>query len=134
MPPRRLPPDDPREWLNRARSNLVQAEATRPDVYLEDLCFQAQQAVEKAFKALLLHRQVRFPPVHDLARLIHLLERDGQAIPGEVREAARLNHYAVQARYPGVGEPVSEEEYREALATAEVVVRWTERCLTEGAG
>lgn len=24
-PPERFPPDDPREWLNRARSNLVRA-------------------------------------------------------------------------------------------------------------
>ncbi len=24
-PPERFPPDDPREWLNRARSNLIRA-------------------------------------------------------------------------------------------------------------
>ena len=24
MPPERFPHDDPREWLNRARSNLIQ--------------------------------------------------------------------------------------------------------------
>ena len=40
--PRRL--DDPREWLNRARSNLERAQTTLPGVYLEDLCFDAQQA------------------------------------------------------------------------------------------
>jgi hypothetical protein len=34
MPPERRSPDDPREWLNRARSNLVRAQATLPDVYL----------------------------------------------------------------------------------------------------
>jgi HEPN domain-containing protein len=48
MPPERRPPDDPQEWLNRARSNLVRATAAMPDVYLEDLCFDAQQAAEKA--------------------------------------------------------------------------------------
>jgi hypothetical protein len=42
-----LPPDDPREWLNRARSNLALAKKTARDVYLEDLCFDAQQAAEK---------------------------------------------------------------------------------------
>ncbi|MGO8705823.1 MAG: hypothetical protein ACLQVA_18625 [Candidatus Brocadiia bacterium] len=25
MPPEHLPPEDPREWLNRARSNLAEA-------------------------------------------------------------------------------------------------------------
>ena len=44
----RLPPDDPQEWLNRARSNLALAKNRIPDVYIEDLCFEAQQAAEKA--------------------------------------------------------------------------------------
>jgi len=42
MSPERFSPDDPREWLNRARSNLARAKARSPDVYLEDLCFDAQ--------------------------------------------------------------------------------------------
>jgi hypothetical protein len=49
MPRERFAPDDPREWLNRARSNLAQASVRLPEVYLEDLCFQAQQAAEKAW-------------------------------------------------------------------------------------
>ncbi len=36
--PRRYPPDDPREWLNRARSDLALAAAQGAGVYLEDLC------------------------------------------------------------------------------------------------
>jgi HEPN domain-containing protein len=46
----RLPPDDPHEWLNRARSSLAKARegAAFPEIYLEDLCFDAQQAAEKA--------------------------------------------------------------------------------------
>jgi HEPN domain-containing protein len=52
MPPDRFQPDDPREWLNRARSNLALAKASiSPDTNLEDLCFEAQQAAEKAIKA-----------------------------------------------------------------------------------
>ena len=52
-PPERFPPDDPREWLNRARSNLVRAKNQIPGAYLEDLCFDAQQAAEKAIKAVM---------------------------------------------------------------------------------
>jgi len=33
----RYPPDDPREWLNRARSDLVLARAEEEGIYLEDL-------------------------------------------------------------------------------------------------
>ena len=57
----RLPGDDPREWLNRARSNLTQSRQEHPSIYLEDLCFQAQQAAEKALKALLLFHGESFP-------------------------------------------------------------------------
>ena len=44
-PPKRFPPDDPPEWINRARSDLTQAKNEVPEVYLENLCFNAQQAV-----------------------------------------------------------------------------------------
>jgi hypothetical protein len=51
MPPERRPPDDPREWLNRAYSNLVRATAALPGGYLEDLCFDARPAAEKAHRS-----------------------------------------------------------------------------------
>ena len=43
------------EWLKRASSNLYIAKAGRiNNVYLEDLCFEAEQSAEKALKALLI--------------------------------------------------------------------------------
>ena len=50
-PPERYPPDDPREWLNRARSNLAMAKNRVEGAYLEDLCFEAQQAAESLDRA-----------------------------------------------------------------------------------
>lgn len=84
--PERFPPDDPREWLNRARSNLALAKNRIPDAYLEDLCFEAQQAAEKAIKAVLIASGIEFPYVHDLARLLSLLEESGIAVPNVVRK------------------------------------------------
>ncbi len=133
MSPERYPPDDPREWLNRARSNLIQAREEFPGVYLEDLCFQAQQAAEKALKSLLLHRGVAFPYVHDLAELLTLLERNGEAIPENIWQAVILTEYAVESRYPGISEPVTREEYERAMAIAEEVFRWVERKIRESA-
>ena len=129
MVPERFPPDDPREWLNRAKSNLIQAKGEEPGVYWEDLCFQAQQAAEKSLKALLLQRGVRFPYVHDLAELIELLEQQGENIPSGIREVVRLTNYALEARYPGLAEPVTQEEYEMVVALAEKVVRWVEKAL-----
>mgnify|MGYP001360990697 CR=1 FL=1 len=102
----RLPPDDPRAWLRRAESNLIRARQRVPRVYLEDLCFDAQQAAEKAIKALLIHMDVRFPYTHDLADLLTLVEAQGMDLPAGVREAAMLTDYAGATRYPGWSEPV----------------------------
>ena len=71
-PPERYAPDDPREWMNRARSNLVRARSRIPGAYLEDMCFDAQQAAEKAIKAVMIARNIDFPYVHDLASLLSL--------------------------------------------------------------
>lgn len=128
----RRPADDPREWLNRARSNLTRAKAgvDLAGIYLEDLCFDAQQAAEKALKAVLLHRNIPFPYVHDLAELVTVLQQAGTAPPAAVTDAAKLTRFAVETRYPGLGEPVTHEEYLKAVSIAESVVRWAEVQLT----
>ena len=125
-PPDRFPPDDPREWLNRARANLARARVLVPGGYLEDPCFDAQQAAEKAIKAVMIRRGIDFPYIHDLARLLLTLEARGEPIPETIRGAARLTQYALHTRYPGLEEPVSEAEYQEAVAIAEAVIRWAE--------
>ena len=123
-PADRFPPDDPREWLNRARSNLAMARNRVPDAYLEDLCFEAQQAAEKAIKAVMIARNIDFPYVHNLALLLSILEEDGENVPNDIRRATRLTPYAVDIRYPGVEQPVSEHEYESAIEVAKAVIRW----------
>lgn len=129
MPPERRPPDDPIEWLNRAKSNLARATAdiNLSNIYLEDLCFDAQQAAEKAIKALLLFRGVVFPFVHDLAELVTVLQRNGEEVPQSIAEAARLTRFAVETRYPSLSEAVTREDYNRAVAIAAEVIRWVEK-------
>jgi HEPN domain-containing protein len=127
MAPKRFPPDDPREWLNRARSNLVLAQRTLPGVYLEDLCFDAQQAAEKAIKAIFIHRGESFPYIHNLEALLRRLERKGVRIPKYVRKAHELTRFASEPRYPGHASPVSKREYRRFIRVAATVVHWAER-------
>ena len=132
MAPERRP-TLPAAWLARAKSNLerAKADARLAGVYLEDLCFDAQQAAGKAIKAVLVHRRVAFPYVHDLRKLLDLLVENGVLIPVEIRQAADLTQYAVAGRYPGLDEPVTKEEYSRAVALAEIVYDWAKR-LIEG--
>lgn len=124
--PERFPPDGPREWMNRARSNLVRARNPIPGACLEDSCFDAQQAAEKTIKAIMIAREIKFPHVHDLGTLVFLLEETGETVPEAIRTAVSLTTYATTTRYPNPGTPVTEEEYREAITVAEPVVRRAE--------
>lgn len=92
----------------------------------EDVCFHAQQCTKKALKALLTHLAVPFPYTHALEVLLDLLKVNGFAIPANVDEADALSQYAVQTRYPGVWEPVTRQEAREALERASIVLAWVE--------
>lgn len=115
-------------WLSRAKSNLELARLhPAHGVWLEDLCFNAQQAAEKALKAVLIHRKLPFRYVHDLQELMTTLLQSGVQIPEDVQTSAILTHYAVAARYPGDDEPVTEDEYREAVRLAESVVSWADK-------
>jgi HEPN domain-containing protein len=92
--------------------------------FYEDLCFHAQQAAEKSLKAVYQHFGKRFRYTHDLDELITGLRNEGITVPIEVADAAILTSYAWEARYPGLSEPVTEKEFREALRQAELVIRW----------
>ena len=118
--------------MNRANSNLAKAGNEIPGVYLEDLCFDAQQAAEKAIKGVLLHRNVSFPYIHDLAELITLVERSGDPVPTPVHKAGRLTRFAIATRYPGPQEPVTRNEYENAVMIAETVVRWAQEQIGGG--
>ncbi|MBN2374092.1 HEPN domain-containing protein [bacterium] len=117
----------PKSWIKRARSNLIRAKQTKmEEVFWEDLCFDAQQAAEKALKAVLVSFGIQFRFVHDLAELLTLLENNKVSLPEQIRESAILTEYAVETRYPGTSEPVTEEDFKEALRIAEAVVEWAE--------
>ena len=50
---------------------MIQAKTKTEGVYLEDLCFNAHQAVEKALKAVLIKLVGKFPFTHDIASPQH---------------------------------------------------------------
>jgi HEPN domain-containing protein len=113
------------DWLKRAQSSLALAKVPRPkDALWEDLCYHTQQAAEKALKAVLVKRKIPFRFVHDLNELIDTLEEHGQKLPDQVKRSVILTGYAVATRYPGNYEPVSRDEWKDAVALAETVVSW----------
>jgi HEPN domain-containing protein len=88
------------------------------------LCFDCQQAAENSLKAMLVAYDKESPHTHIIAHLLGTLEQSGLEIPEDVKSSSDLTEYAVHTRYPGLYEPVSAEEFREALAVAERVHEW----------
>jgi HEPN domain-containing protein len=115
------------EWLARARGDLALARVPLPDgAFLDDLCFHAQQAAEKAIKAVYRDRGWPFRYVHDIEAVLTGLKQRGVAIPPEIEESVILTGYATTGRYPSREEPVTPEEHATAIALAgRVVVRAT---------
>ncbi len=128
MPPNEYDPADPRAWLRRSHSNLARARQgrTAPEILYADLCFDAQQAAEKAIKAVLVSQATPFPKTHVIERLLDLVGGSGIEVPPNLCDAAALSDYATHTRYPGPAEAVTEEEWRQAVQLAEQVVQWAE--------
>ncbi|MGE5497359.1 MAG: HEPN domain-containing protein [Syntrophothermus sp.] len=125
-----MPPDNvssAKNWLKRAKSNLIRAMMPKPDdVFWEDLCYDAQQCVEKSIKGFLIFHHIKFRYVHDIGELLKTLKINGISYPDEFKNAVTLTDYAVETRYPVISEPVTEEEYKEAVQIAEQVYNWVE--------
>ena len=93
-------PEDPRDlfaWLACTKENLNLAKkgGRLKGVLLEDLCFNAQQAAEKALKAVCLAEGKDIPKTHSLIHLMDILEAAGIEIPENVQNANILTQYAV---------------------------------------
>jgi HEPN domain-containing protein len=124
MPHDRHEPDSFKAWLSRAESDLAIAEADIPGAYLEDLCYHAQQCVEKAIKSVLIFRVGKFPYIHDLAELVNCLNELGIAVPEFIEDSVSLTPFAVEGRYPGLDEEVTPLERADAVRKARSVLNW----------
>jgi len=127
----RYDPENPKEWINRAYSSLNMAKKDPNDVYLEDLCYNAQQAAEKAIKAIFVKYAINFPFTHDIAELLSLLQVKIHEFPEHVKQSITLTKFAVLTRYPGIAPPVKTEDYEKAVIIAEKVVHWAESIVNE---
>ncbi len=103
------------------------AELALGEKFYEEAAFHAQQAAEKALKALISATGTRPPKTHDIDVLLEILQRAGVDRPSE--ELSSLTAYAVEARYPGP--PIVAEEAGEALRVAERAVEWVRGKLEE---
>lgn len=118
-------PASPDEWFLHAQSDLTLAKlGLNQEVLPEQICFHAQQAVEKAVKSVLLFHKIDFPFTHDLEELLDTLENAEIPVPSELSDIGVLTPYAVETRYPGYWGEISENDVSEAFSFAEKAIKW----------
>ena len=113
-------------WITRAKSSLEIAKTRNSNlVYYEDLCYQAQQTVEKAIKGMLIYYNAEPQFTHNIGLLLEELSVYID-IPDEIKRAIKLTKYAVQTRYPGEYDDITKEDYEESIIIARNILEWVE--------
>jgi HEPN domain-containing protein len=113
------------QLLGRAREDEVAARAMLDISAVTDAIvgFHAQQAVEKALKAVLAIHEVEFPFTHDLAGLAELCEAEGAVLPPSLADIDQLTPFGVRLRYGALDDMVPVER-AVALQWAELTISW----------
>jgi Uncharacterized conserved protein related to C-terminal domain of eukaryotic chaperone, SACSIN len=93
-----------------------------PEIHLSMVCFHAQQAVEKALKAVLFRYGIQFERTHDLVKLARHLRSVGLTLSVTDEGLRKLNPYAVTLRYDD--EEIELLSRDEALIIIEKVRTW----------
>lgn len=119
------------QLLARAREDEIAARAMLDVGAVTDsiVGFHAQQAVEKALKAVLAANGVDFPFTHDIEGLVELCEAEGTAVPADLADIDRLTPYGVRLRY-GAVDATAPVERKTALRWAEQTIEWAENVIS----
>lgn len=105
------------EWLDKAVADANTAERegqVQQDPNWDAVCFHAQQAVEKALKALLQENNIVFPKTHDLGDLLNRLLALFPHLFSLYDSLEWLTTFAVEIRYPG--EEAIEQDAQDSLS------------------
>lgn len=82
----------------KALSNMIDQNIFEDEIF----GFHAQQAIEKALKALLNISGIKYTKTHNLDDLLRLLKDNGVSINDSFEELTYLTDYAVSFRYDSI--------------------------------
>ena len=107
-------------WFKQAQSDLAVVQTLRAARYYAAACFHAQQAAEKALKAILFSQGQRMVWGHSVRSLIKQCQVYDPALAPLAGDAALLDQFYIPTRYPnGLPLPaVPSETYTLAEADA----------------
>ncbi len=119
------------DWLKQAFSDLSAAEDSASSAHFEWACFQAQQAAEKALKALIISRGGE-SRIHSIKFLLSNLPENITANDRIQNAARELDKHYILTRYPdsfSTGIPkdfFTLDDARRAIANAKRIIGFAE--------
>ena len=119
------PADNALAWLAKADSDLLNISNNMASerVPWDTVCYHAQQAAEKALKALLVHHGRLPAKTHDLVALLQPCSEAEATLLVFEEKCRRLTGYGVAARYPGDIYDVDAATARGLVEAAREIVR-----------
>lgn len=116
------PESECRRWLRFAQADLNLAESlvASSDHPPHLCCYHAQQASEKALKAVLVYLQIAFPFTHDLNRLRDLVPTTW-SVPQRHPRLGPLSQWIIVGRNPGNWPEATDTDARDAARQARAV-------------
>ena len=121
--------------LQRARDDarMLRQLAADPEIPDWGVGFHAQQAAEKAIKAVLAACGVDYPRTHNVQLLLRLVGEAGRSAPPDALELPRLTPYGTVLRYdePGPEDATTPLDRAWALHAVERTIRWAGTSLGE---
>ena len=126
--------EEARRWFMQALRDLKAAtDSLRTENY-EWSCFQAQQAAEKAIKAL-LYAYGQSSWGHSIVELLNELKRFERIEEYLYVHARELDRHYIPSRYPNVFESgypgmyYDEPTAKKAIEAAKTILEWVRKCL-----
>jgi HEPN domain-containing protein len=122
------PHREAQRWLKAAREDLTYAHHAADSDFHAPACFHAQQAAEKAIKAVHYRRGARAVIGHNVRALIEALDPREPTLDGLLDAARELDIFYLPTRYPNgldagtPGEAFAAPQSRRALELAEQIV------------
>ena len=115
-------------WLRSANEDVTYAQVARGANYHAPACFHAQQAAEKAVKAIHYGRGARVVIGHNVRALIEALVPAVAALTTLLDDARDLDVFYIPTRYPNglesgtPGEAFGPQQSARALAAADAIL------------
>jgi HEPN domain-containing protein len=104
---------------------LLAAKKGRP----ENICFYAQQVIEKSLKALLCHKGLPIPFTHSIELILDRLGKDSQ--PPHGSDLIVLTDFATIRRYEEGNEIIDQDDLNASVEAARQTLDWAESQITD---